>query len=91
MKRGIIMKKIENVSLSALEAFVSENDGECIDFAEGSLIDNVVYAFSNGIAFCFETYKNPWNSVYTVLFFYANRERGIEKAWNQFEARKNPV
>ena len=80
------MQKFDGLSLSAIEKFVAENAGECMDIIEGSLIDNVVYSFSFGTMFCFETYANEWNSKYTILFFHKARERGIRKAWERFDS-----
>lgn len=80
---------MEKLSVSAIEKFVSENVGECIDIVEGTLIDNVVYSFSFGTLFCFETFVNEWNSAYSVLFFHKDRERGISKVWERFNALKS--
>lgn len=82
------MQKLEKMSLSAVETFVSENSGECVDIADGVLLDNVVYSFPFGTLFCFETVRNEWSSVYTCLFYHKNRERGISKAWERFENLK---
>lgn len=86
-----IVQTIKNVPLYALEKCVSENEAECIDIGNGSLIDNFVYSFSFGTMFCFETFCNEWTSEYTILFFHKDRERGINKAWERFNALKNPV
>ena len=79
------MQTIKNVQLSAVEKFVYDHAGECADIVEGSLLDNMVFTFDFGTLFCFETYVNEWNSVYTLLFFHRDRPRGLNKAWERFE------
>lgn len=85
------MQKLEKLSPSAVHKFVDENAGECIACVEGSLIDNVVYSFPFGTMFCFETFANEWASVYTVLFFHKNRERGINKAWERINSLEEAI
>ena len=85
------MQTIKRMSMEAVDKFVSENSGECIDFADGCLIDNVVYGFDFGTMFCFETYANEWSSNYTLYFFHKDRERGINKMWERFNALKTEV
>lgn len=82
------MQKLNNLPVSAVEKFVSENGGECVDFADGVLLDNVVYTFSFGTLFCFETARNEWSSSYDCLFYHKDRERGISKAWERFDNLK---
>lgn len=82
------MQRINNLSYSAIDKFVSENGGECIDFANGNLLDNVVYSFPFGTMFCFESFRNVWASSYDCLFFHKDRERGINKAWERFNSLK---
>lgn len=82
------MQTIKRMNLSAVEDFVAKNNGECIDFADGCLIGNVVYSFSFGTLFCFESYATEWSSNYTLYFFNVNHERGINKMWDRFNALK---
>lgn len=83
------MQTIKRMSVSAVNDFVEENNGECMDIAEGTLLDNLVYSFSFGTLFCFEQYENEWSSSYTLYFFHKDRERGINKMWKQFSALKD--
>ena len=82
------MQKIKKISVSAINDFVEKNNGECIDFADGCLLDNLVYGFSFGTMFCFEEYANEWSSNYVLYFFHNDRERGINKMWDRFNALK---
>lgn len=82
------MQKLENMKASTVNDFVEKYHGECVDLAEGVLIDNMVYSFSFGTMFCFENALNDWSSAYIVLFYNRDRERGISKAWKRFEALK---
>lgn len=82
------MQTIKGMNLSTVEDFVSKNAVECIDFADGCLIDNVVYSFPFGTMFCFEQYANEWSSNYVLYFFHKDRERGINKMWKRFNALK---
>ncbi len=78
------MQVLKDISASAIEKFVSENSGEIVDIADGSLIDNLVYSFPFGTMFCFEDYLNSWSSAYVCYFFHKDRERGINKMWDRF-------
>lgn len=82
------MQTFKNVRPYTIDKFVTENNGNCIDVVEGTLIDNVVYSFSFGTLFCFETYANEWQSNYTMYFFHKDREKGINKMWDKFNALK---
>ena len=82
------MQTIKRMSLDAVDKFVQENHGECIDFADGTLIDNVVYEFPFGTLFCFEQYATEWSSNYVLYFFHHDRSRGINKMWERFNALK---
>ena len=73
-------------SVSALDNYLSENDADCLDAIDGSLIDSAVYSLEAGTLFCFEHYRNEWSSDYYCLFFPANHERGIDKAWARWYA-----
>lgn len=69
------------------EKWIAQNNAECIDCAEGCLLDSVVYSTKRGIAFFFERYLNSWCSGYTFLFFpYKEQENNpkYEKTWNDF-------
>lgn len=83
------MQTIKKMSLAAVEEFVEMHNGECADFAECSLIDNIVYSFDFGTLFCFEQYENTWSSSYILYFFHKDRERGINKMWERFTALKD--
>ena len=82
------MQTIKKISVSAINDFVEKNNGECIDFADGCLLDNLVYGFSFGTMFCFEEYANEWSSNYVLYFFHKDRERGINKMLDRFNALK---
>lgn len=82
------MQTIKKISVSAINDFVEKNNGECIDFADGCLLDNLVYGFSFGTMFCFEEYANEWSSNYVLYFFHKDRERGINQMWDRFNALK---
>ena len=82
------MQTIKKISVSAINDFVEKNNGECIDFADGCLLDNLVYGFSFGTMFCFEEYANEWSSNYVLYFFHKGRERGSNKMWDRFNALK---
>lgn len=75
-----------SVSSSAIDKFVSENNGECIACKPGTLLDNLVYSFRFGTMFVFEEYCNEWSSKNACLFFHKDRERGINKAWERFNS-----
>lgn len=47
----------------------AQNNAECMDCVEGSLIDNVVFYCKNGIAFFFERYATANSSNYEFIFF----------------------
>ena len=82
------MQTIKRISASAVGEFIAKNDGECVDIADGSLLDNVVYSFPFGTMFCFEQYATEWSSNYILYFFHKDRERGIGKMWERFNALK---
>lgn len=83
------MQTIKKVSLSAINDFVEKNNGECVDFVDGSLLDNMVFRFDFGTLFCFEEYQNQWSSCYVLQFFHKDRARGINKAWERFNNLKH--
>ena len=82
------MQTLKNLPVSAIDKFVSDNHGEIIDIADGSLIDNFVYSFDFGTLFCFEQYLNEWSSGYICYFFHNSRPKGINKMWDRFNALK---
>lgn len=82
------MQTIKRMSADAVDKFVAENGGECMDFADGALLDNVVYSFPFGTLFCFEQYQTEWSSNYTLFFFHKDRDRGINKMWDKFYTLK---
>ena len=83
------MQTLKGLTTSAIEKFVSENDGVVIDCAPGSFVDNIVYGFSFGTLFCFEQYFNEWSSGYICYFFNKSREKGINKKWDEFYALRD--
>ena len=85
------MQTIKRVSASTVDAFIKENRGEIIGFELGTLLDNMVISFNFGTLFCFEQYVNEWCSAYTLYFFHADRERGIKKMWEKFDALKETM
>ena len=72
-----------------MDKWAAQNDAECIDFAEGCLLDNMVYACKRGTAFIFEEYANTWTSMYMVYFIpYKEQENNAEydALWDRFNA-----
>ena len=55
--------------INNINKWIHQNNAECIDFAEGCLLDNYIYACKNGTAFIFEEYVNPNSSCYRMEFF----------------------
>lgn len=55
--------------IKELDKWIHQNNGEVIDIAEGSLIDNMIITCKRGICFIFEEYANCWTSCYRGYFF----------------------
>jgi len=51
-----------------VEKWMAQNDAECLDIAEGCLLDHLVMACKRGTAFLFAESANTWSSVYHVYF-----------------------
>ena len=55
--------------IKELDKWIHQNNGEVIDIAEGSLIDNIIIDCKRGTCFIFEEYKTEWTSAYHAFFF----------------------
>lgn len=61
-------RRVTEFILRDLETWQAQNNAECIDYAEGCLLDNMVMDCKRGTAFLFEEYQNEWTSRYHVYF-----------------------
>lgn len=68
-----------------LAMWLHQNAAECIEFAEGCLLDNGLYACKHGMAAIFESYVNSNMSDYTVIFS-RNGDKTANKEWDAFTA-----
>lgn len=69
------------------DTWTKQNKAECIDFAEGCLLDSMVYSCKRGTAFFFEHYLNSCSSGYEFIFFpYKEQENNkqYDDTWNRF-------
>lgn len=69
------------------EQWIKQNNADCIDCAEGSLLDSVVYYCKNGIAFFFEKYLNSNSSGYEFIFFRhkeTKNSKHYDDTWKRF-------
>jgi|GEM_PF-2173662 len=51
-----------------LNKWLKQNNAECIEYVEGCLIDNALYACKRGYAAIYERFVNTWTSAYEVHF-----------------------
>ena len=82
-------KRTTEFVLHDLAKWETQNNAECIDFAEGCLLDNMVYECKRGTAFIFEEYQNEWTSRYHVYFIpYKEQETNADynALWDRFNA-----
>ena len=73
----------------AMKTWLHQNKAECIDSAEGCLLDNLVMTCKNGIAFLWETYVNPNMSEYTIEFFRNNEDCNAQ--WDRLYSLQNEM
>ena len=81
-------RRVSEFILHDFDKWAAQNDAECIDFAEGCLLDNLVMNCKRGTAFLFEEYQNEWTSRYHVYFVpYKEQENNPEynALWERFE------
>lgn len=67
--------------------WLHQNEAVCIDVAEGSLLDNEVYACKGGYAFFFEEYVGPNLSRHRVEF-YRRDDKALDDAFARIERLK---
>lgn len=81
-------KRTTEFILHNLDKWQAQNNAECIDYAAGCLLDNLVMSCKRGIAFLFEEYVNEWTSCYHVYFVpYKEQENNPDynALWDRFE------
>ena len=76
--------KTFKLTYSSFKKWAYQNDAQIIETVEGCLLDNYLLGCKNGMAIAYETYKNCWNSVYTIKFerFHPNIQIFME--WYNF-------
>ena len=70
-----------------------QNNAQCIDCAEGCLLDNVVYSTKNGIAFFFEVYATSNSSNYEFIFFRNKETKNndfYDECWTRLDSLRAP-
>ena len=79
--------------INNLNKWIAQNKAETIDCIDGCLLDNLVFACKNGIAFVYEKYLNCWSSCHELNFIRYKEENKqlINQYWDEWEQLREQV